>query len=86
MDAEEPGEYRRIAAKMDSWFLGHVSWQGPYKRRLTEYSRILPLCIGGFSEEVQNLIDILTIAMPKKVGMTRGRPGSDQGLAIITSH
>ena len=34
MDAVGPGEYGRIAAKMDSLFLGHVSW-------LTEHGTIL---------------------------------------------
>ena len=75
MDAEKPGEYRRTAAKMDSCFLGHDNW-------LTEYGIILPLCIGGISEgsdEVQNLIDTLTTAMLKKVGLTRGHLALTRG-------
>ena len=48
----------------------------------------MPLCFGSHAEgsaEVHNLIDILAMARLKKVGLQRGRPGSDQELAIITS-
>jgi hypothetical protein len=34
---------------------------------------------------VHNLIDTLATARLKNVGLARGRPGSDQELAIITS-
>jgi hypothetical protein len=37
------------------------------------------------SEEVHNLSDTLATARLKKVGLQRGRPGSDQEPAIITS-
>jgi hypothetical protein len=86
-DKEVPGEYRRTAAKMDR-SLGHENGQGPVTRRLTEYGGVMPLCFGGHSEgseEVHNLINILATARLKKVGLQRGRPGSDQELAIITS-
>ena len=86
-DREVPGDYKRTAAKMDR-SLGHADGQGPVTRRLTEYGGVMPLCFGGHSEgseEVHNLIDILATARLKKVGLQRGRPGSDQELAIITS-
>ena len=68
--------------------LGHAEGNGPVTRRLTEYGKVLPLCVGGYgegSEEVHNLITCLADARLKKVGLQRGRPGSDQELAIITS-
>ena len=86
-EAEVPGEYRRTAGKMDI-SLGHAEGNGPVTRRLTEYGKVLPLCFGGYgegSEEVHNLITCLADARLKKVGLQRGRPGSDQELAIITS-
>ena len=85
--ADLPGEYRRTAAKMDT-SLGHAEGQGPVTRRLLEYGQVLPLCFGGYgegSEEVHNLISSLADARLKKVGLQRGRAGSDQELAIITS-
>ena len=86
-DTEVPQEYKRTAVKMDR-SLGHDNGQGPVTRRLTEYGRVMALCFSGHSEgsaEVHNLIDILAMARLKKVGLQRGRPGSDQELAIITS-
>jgi hypothetical protein len=80
-----PGEYKRTAAKMDR-SLGHG--QGPVTRRLTEYGGVMPLCFrihSEGSEEVHNLFNILATTKLKKVGLQKGRPGSDQELAIITS-
>ena len=55
---------------------------------LVEFRNVLPLCFGGYgegSEEVHNLISSLADARLKKVGLQRGRAGSDQELAIINS-
>jgi hypothetical protein len=85
IEAEVPGEYRRTAAKMDT-ALGHADGNGPVTRRLAEYRKVLPLCFVGYgegSEEVHNLITCLADARLKKVGLHRGRAGSDQELAII---
>ena len=82
-----PGDYRRTAAKMDI-SLGHADGRGPVTRRLLEYGQVLPLCFGGYGEgnqEVHNLISSLADARLRKVGLQRGRAGSDQELAIITS-
>ena len=68
--------------------LGHLDGNGPVSRRLAEYGQVLPLCFGGYgegSEEVHNLINTLANARLRKVGLARGRAGSDQELAIITS-
>ena len=87
-DSEVPGHYRRTAAKMDQ-SLGHLDGNGPVSRRLVEYGQVLPLCFGGYressEEEVHNLINTLANARLRKVGLARGRAGSDQELAIITS-
>ena len=86
-DSEVPGYYRNTAAKMDET-LGHAYGHGPATRRLAEYGDVLPLCFGGHgeaSEEVHNLIEALAATKLKKQGMAKGRPGSDQELAIITS-
>ena len=68
--------------------LGHADGQGPVSRRLAEYGEVIPLCFGGYGEaskEVHEIIDTFTKTRLKKQGMARGRQGSDQELAIITS-
>ena len=86
-ESEVPGQYRRTAAKMDET-LGHADGQGPVSRRLAEYGEVLSLCFGGYGEaskEVHEIIDTFAKTRLKKQGMARGRPGSDQELALITS-
>ena len=86
-EAEVPGEYRRTAEKMDET-LGHADGQGPVSRRLREYGEVMSLCFGGYGEAsklVHELIATFAQARLKKQGLARGRPGSDQELAIITS-
>ena len=51
----------------------------------TSILRILFLHRPGQATQGDNLINSLATAMLKKVGLTRGRPGSEQELAIITS-
>ena len=68
--------------------LGHADGEGPVSRKLREYGEVMPLCFGGYGEaskEVHETIDTLAKTCLKKIGMARGRPGSDQELAIITS-
>ena len=68
--------------------IGHSDGLGPVSRRLREYGVVMPLIFGGHAEaskDVHELIDTLAKTRLKKIGMARGRPGSDQELAIITS-
>ena len=86
-DSQIPGQYKRTANKMDVT-LGHEDSQGPVSRRLAEFGVVLGLCFGGHgeaSEEVHNLINTLAVSRLNKLGMARGRPGSDQELAMVTS-
>ena len=78
-DSQVPGCYRRTAVKMDI-SLGHEDGQGPVSRRLAEFGQVIGLCFGGLgeaSEEVHNLISTLAVSPPNKLGIARGRPGSD---------
>ena len=75
------------AEKMDET-LGHADGQGPVSNKLREYGVVMPLIFGGLAEaskDVHGLIATLANIRLKKIGMARGRPGSDQELAIITS-
>ena len=68
--------------------LGHAFGQGPASRRLAEYGDVMPLCFGGYGEgskQVHDLITALAETRLKTQGLRKGRPGSDQELAIITS-
>ena len=86
-DSEVPAYYRLTASKMDVT-LGHAFGQGPASRRLAEYGDVMPLCFGGYGEgskQVHDLITALAETRLKTQGLRKGRPGSDQELAIITS-
>jgi hypothetical protein len=82
---EVPRKYKRTTAKMDR-SLGHDNGQGAVTRTLTEYGGVMPL-----SDIVRGLrrctTSLTSWPQPgwRKVGLQRGRPGSDQELAIITS-
>ena len=71
---------------MDKSLGHHVDGNVPVSRMLAEYGQVLPLCFGGYgegSEEVHNLINTLANARLRKVGLARGRAGSDQELARV---
>ena len=81
-------EYRKKAKDVDRDYVGiPVDQEGPVLRHLNQYGDVLGLVVGAWgegSEDLHDLVHIIALARLSAVGLARGRPGSEQELAVIT--
>ena len=83
-----PGLYRNAAKKVDNQFVfTPVDQVGPVERKLGLYGDLQCLVMGAFgeaSEHTHSLVTVMAEARLAKVGLARGRPGSEGELGLIT--
>ena len=82
-----PTEYRKKAKDVDKNYVGTPDGQeGPVLRQLNQYGPLLGLVVGAWgegSEDLHNLVQTISESRLAAIGLSRGRPGSEQELAVI---
>ena len=82
-----PGEYRNPLIKLDTKYHGPPDGRkGPLVRRLDSYGDLLCLVVGSFQEaskDLHALLDWLTDAKMRSIGLARGWEGSDHERSVI---
>ena len=82
-----PGEYRNPLIKLDTKYHGTPDGRkGPLVRRLDSYGDLLCLVVGSFQEaskDLHALLDWLTDAKMRSIGLARGWEGSDHERSVI---
>ena len=80
-------EYRKKARDVDRDHVGTPDGQeGPVLRHLNQYGDVLGLVVeawGEGSEDLHNLLRTIALSRLSAIGLARGRPGSEEELAVI---
>ena len=83
----QQSEYRKKARDVDRDHVGTPDGQeGPVLRHLNQYRDILGLVVrawGEGSEDLHNLLRNIALSRLSAIGLARGRPGSEEELAVI---
>ena len=81
-----PEEYRKPLEKLDIKYHGtSVGETGPLVRRLAGFGQLQGLVVGAFQEGSKDLHGLIETLADNKLGLARGREGTEHERAVIVA-